>query len=312
MKRIKNPSIFNQNGISLVEILIAIAIVGIITSALITLYMTSDRVFRQTKAVADTKETAKLSLAQLEWLFQRWGTSTPCNDPSGNNICTIIRNCKDQNGNFVYPPPSSICITIEDGSPCDDVHFYGNLYGNGFVDRLDSASTVAVMSCRLSDAQSQNCYHLKRGGPFRRDATNPLNVLIFSVSNLSSNNVDCINVTGNSNVTMNRQLSILNGFELNEINQPVNTLNLEGGDLLMRVPHRIRLFCQANPNDNDNQWLYMSAVDTATQCGADETAEALVPVNTFQVETQGQGIRVSLTIRGPDGRQMSVQRFFGR
>ncbi len=110
------------------------------------------------------------------------------------------------------------------------------------MDRLESASTVAVMSCRLSDAESQNCYHLKRGGPFRRDATDPLNVLIFSVSNLSSNNVDCINVTGNFNVTMNRQLSILNGFELNESNQLTTTFNLEGDDLLVRVPPSDKTF----------------------------------------------------------------------
>ncbi|MCX8070311.1 MAG: type II secretion system GspH family protein [Thermodesulfovibrionales bacterium] len=312
MRYYKTHKILNNKGISLVEILIAMVIVGIITSALLTLYMSSDKVFRQTKVIADTKETAKLSLAQLEWLFQRWGTSTPCNDPTGNNVCTVIRDCRDTNNNYAYPPPSSICITILESSPCDEVQFYANLYGNGFVDRLDSATTVAMMSCRLSDASGQNCYHIKRGGPFRRDANNNLVVLIFSINNLSSNNLDCINVTGNSNATMGRQVSILNGFELDANNQPTNTLNLDGGDLLVRVPHRVRLFCQNNPNDNNTRWLYMSAVDSATQCAANENPEPLVPVDAFQVEQQGQGIRVSVTIRGPEGRQMPIQRFFGR
>ncbi|HIJ59494.1 MAG TPA: type II secretion system protein [Nitrospirae bacterium] len=312
MRRLNTKSFRSEVGLSLVEMLVAIAITSIITTALLGLYLSSDKVFRQTKVIADTKETAKLSLAQLEWLFQRWGTSTPCNDPEGNNICTIIRNCKDLNGNFQYPPPSSICITIEDSNPCDEVYFYANLYGNGFVDRLDSATTVAVMSCRLSDTNVQNCYHIKRGGKFRRDANNTQNVLVFSINNLSSNNLDCINATGNSNGLMSRQLNILNGFELDQNNQLTQTLNFDGGDLLVRVPHRVKLFCQSNPNDNNKQWLYMSATDTSLQCNANEDPSPLVPVDSFQVQQQFQGILVSVTIRGPEGRLMQVQRFFGR
>ncbi len=305
--------ISSKKGFSLVEILITIVITSIILAALSSLHIQSDLAFRQTKKFADVKEITKLSLAQMEWLFQRWGTSTPCNDPTGNNLCTPIRDCKVAN-QFLYPPPSSLCLTRNEGAPCDEIFFYANLYGNGFVDRLTSATTVAMMSCRLSQASGENCYHLKRGGPFRRDTNDNSNVLIFSISGLSSNSLDCINIASgqNSNGTMNRQVMAINGFELDTNNQPTQILNLEGGDLLMRVPHRVRLFCQNNPNDNNKRYLYMQAFDMSNDCNNDETPEPLVPVNSFKIQQEGQGIRVKITVRSQDDGTMTVERFFGR
>ncbi len=73
MKRFKKASIFPQNGISLIEILTAIAIVGIITSALITLYMTSDRIFRQVKVVADRKRNNQTQRCTIRMAFSKVG-----------------------------------------------------------------------------------------------------------------------------------------------------------------------------------------------------------------------------------------------
>ncbi len=303
--------ISNHQGFSLVEVVIAIVVASMILGALLSLHTASERTFAATNKVSDTKELSKLNMAQLEWLFQRWGTSTPCNDPTGSNQCTPVIDCR-VNNQLAYPPPSSVCITIVGQSPCDEVTFYASLHGNGFIDRIASQTTVAAMSCRLSQAANRNCYHIKRGGPFRRDASDNNNALIFAINGLSSNDLDCINVAGNSNVTINRQVTALNGFELDAGNNQVTNMNLEGGDLLLRVPHRVRLFCQNNPNDNNQLWLYMEAFDTSNDCNADEAPAPLVPVNSFTVRNEGQGVRVTTAVRGPDNNTMTVQRFFGR
>lgn len=305
----------STKGLTLAEILIAIAVSIIVLSAVASLYYVSDRAFKRTKASSDVKEIAKGGMAGLEWLFQRWGTATPCNDPTGNNQCTPVIDCRVA-GQYNYPPPSSMCITIIDntieGSPCDDVIFYGSLYGNGFVDRVSGPTTVALMSCRLSTDSNQNCYHIKRGGQFIRDYQNNANVLIFSLSSLGSSNLECINVTSSSNTTASRQVTALNGNLLDASGNPTPSMNLEGGDLLLRVPHRIRLFCGFNVQDNNTIWLYMQATDMSTNCNANEPAQPIMPIRSFDAEQFAQGVRVTIQARGPDGQVTRVQRYFGR
>lgn len=303
-------SILNNKGLTLAEIMVAIAISVIILGAVTSLYITSDRSFKRTKSSSDVKEIGKTGMAQLEWLFQRWGTSTPCGneDPSQ---CTLVNSCGS-----TYPPQSTMCITILERNPCDEVLFYANLYGNGFVHlpTVEQPISMNIKSCRLSTASQQNCYHIKRGAKFIRDQQNP-NVykpLIFSISGLSNNNLVCTDGTLTPNATIDPTATALNGYLKDENNNLITNYSFEGGEILLRVPHRIRLFCQQNSEDNNNLWLYMEATDMAIACNANEPAQPLIPVNSFQATVVGQGVRIELEAREPNGQIFRMQRFFGR
>ena len=294
-------------GFTLAELLIAIAISSLMIAVMASLFMTSSRVFNRIKTISDVKENARLGIMQLEWLFQRWGTSTPCADAS---ICTQVVSCGNPPNDFDYPPNSSLCITIQDGDPCDEVWFYGNLYGLGFIDRLISPDRVAVMSCRLSDNPSVNCYHIKRGGlwaPYDWDYSTYPEPPIVRIRGLDDNNADCVYVSGTSNTEMDREVEILNGLYYGS-----NKFKLDGGDLLLRVPHRIHLYCRPNPRDNNRLWLYMEATDMAEDCNRNEPPQPLVPVEEFHVQNIGNAIRVQVTYRSEDGETFTIERVYGR
>jgi len=308
-----------QRAFTIIELLVAIVISFITLGAVIALYQVSSDVFRNIKKVSEAKENTRVGVAQLEWLFQRWGVGTPC----CSQDCTVITSCGDP-GAFTYPPPSALCITIIEGDPCDEIWFYANLHGMGFVDKLISPYEVAVMSCRLSEDITQNCYHIRRGGlwaPVDWDYTTYPVPPIVAISNLSADNLDCIDVSGTSNATMNREVTILNGLYNGS-----DIFLLEGGDLLIRVPHRVRLFCQPNPNDNNRLWLYMEAIDVAEEvmpnvanCRSDpadtdpsEGINPLVPVESFQVTLLNNAIKVDVVYRGEGGETMRMERVYGR
>ena len=306
-------------GFSLVELLVAIVISMIILGALYSLFFASRNAFINIREVTDVKEVAKLGMAQLEWVFERWGTSVVmCQDPIGTDQCTAVIDCRDASGNFVFPPPSSLCVTIVEGDPCDSITFYGNLYGNGFVALVTGQDTVRVVSCRLRQTQRHNCYFIKRGGLTFRDVETG-NPLIFSISGLSADNLDCLDPSMSPNATMNRTVTALNGNLIDPVTgESTNTLLLEGGDLLLRVPHRITLFCRPNPQDNDTLWVYMRAQDTAANCNANEPPQPLFPVESMQASIQNNGVLLDIIFRNnhqpsdPEYRTFRVQRIFGR
>ena len=298
-----------KRGYTLTEVLVAIAITAIVLGILTSFLLSGTNFMKVLRSELQAQEYARTGAAQLEWLFQRWGTGTPC---CAQN-CSIVTSCGNP-PNFQYPPPSSLCITIIDntsqGQPCDEVWFYANLYGMGFVERYLSADTVAVMSCRLSQNSRQNCYHIKRGGlwaPADWDWTNYPVPPIVSISGLSQDNLDCIQNFGSSNATMDSEVTLLNG-EYNGSTQ----LKLESGDLLIRVPHRIHLFCAPNPQDNNRLWLYMEAFDMAQNCNADERPQPLAPVDFFDVQQQGDAIKVRVIFREETGATFTLERTFGR
>lgn len=296
----------SRRAFTVAELLVAIAISVLMIAVLSSAFLTSARIFNKIRTISDLKENARLGIMQLEWLFQRWGTSTPCTNAF---LCTQVVSCGSP-GSFEYPPESSLCITIQRGTPCDEVWFYGNLYGEGFVDRLTGPDRVAVMSCRLSDAPEVNCYHIKRGGlwaPYDWDYSSYPEPPIVRIRNLDDNNADCVNASGTSNTEIDREVEILNGLYYGS-----NVLKLEGGDLLLRVPHRIHLFCRPNPRDNNKLWLYMEATDMAEECHKDELPQPLVPVEEFHVENIGNAIRVRVTYRSEDGKTLSIERIYGR
>lgn len=299
-----------MRGITLTELLVSIIVSSIIMTAIVALLFTSERSFKKTKNVMDAKEAAVAGMAQLEWLFQRWGTSTPCS--SSGATCLSNVDCR-VGGSFVYPPPSSMCITIDEGNPCDRIAFYANLYGNGFVALVRGENSVDVVSCRLNSSSSQNCYHLIRSvNPVLTDTGE---VARFSVSGLSPNNVGCYDPDMSPNASMDRRLSVLNGTI-----DGSSVFVLEGGDMLLRVPHRVELFCQQNPSDNNRLWLYMRLTDMAPECNANEPPQPIAPVESFQAErlTTGVGVYLRIVFKNskepsdPEYQTFPVERYFGR
>lgn len=166
----------NDKGFNLVELMIVLFMSTLILTAMASIFTTSGNVFNKIKNISDVKEISKGGMAQLEWLFQRWGTSTPC-DNADTALCTKLQDCR-VNGAYLYPPPAMVCMTILEDSnaePCYEAHFYANLYGSGFV-RTPSAANLSAMkikSCRLSGVSRQNCYHLKKGARFLADQQDP-------------------------------------------------------------------------------------------------------------------------------------------
>lgn len=303
-----------NKGLTVTELLVAIVISTIILIAMGFLYSTSNKVFGQTEGIQNAKDYIDNGMMQLEWFFDRWGAGVPCNDPTGNNNCTVVRDC-ETNGSFQFPPPSSICITYQQNSTypsCDDIYFYGTMGGDGFVSRVSSPSTVDIMSCRLSDAQNNNCYLIKRGGIWFRDYQNQNNVLFFQISGLSENNLDCINSSGLSNANMSRTVTALNG-QVYINNGPTSTPQLQNGDFLIRAPSLIHLYCQTNPQDG-KLWLYAQTTDQSP-CENNKGPYALMPINSFKVinnpYTDGY-VKVQITFRGKDGKLITMDRIFGR
>jgi prepilin-type N-terminal cleavage/methylation domain-containing protein len=306
-----------DEGFNLIELMIVIFMSALILTAMASIFTTSGNVFQKTKNISDVKEISKGGMAQLEWLFQRWGTATPCNNPD-TALCTKVQDCR-VNAGYPYPPPGAVCITIMDDAgtePCDEVQFYANLYGSGFV-HTPSVANPAVMnikSCRLSDASRQNCYHIKAGAKFLSDRQNPAvyTPLIFSLSGLSDNHLDCTDGTVNANATVFATTVALNGMLKDNAGNFLSTYELEGGEIILRVPHRVRLFCRNNSADTNRRWLYMEATDMASDCTAHEPVQPLIPVKSFDIAVQKQGVVVTMEVRGPNGNTIKTQRHFAR
>jgi len=299
-------------GFTLVEVMIALLISAVILTVVVSLYTTSAKTFQSVKDVSDVKEIGKSGMAQLEWLFQRWGTSTPC-DNANTALCTSAAQDCRVNEIFAYPPPSSVCITILDRNP-DEVFFYANLYGNGFVHipPVDDSTILGVKSCRLSTEEGDNCYHIKMGAKFLVDQQNTsvYKPLVFSLSSLSSNNLVCTDGTIEANATVSARAKALNGSL--DSSGSAKIYMLEGGEVLLRVPHLVRLFCKSNASDGGRMWLYMELTDMASDCHAHEKPQPLIPVNAFNVRTQGEGVVVTMQVRGTGGKCMDIERHFGR
>lgn len=304
-----------KKGFTVLELLVAVMVSIIVLASIAGIYIISNRAFGVHRELSLLKESTKEGIYALEWFFQRWGVGVPCINPQNPALCAQVQQGTDPN---VYPPPSALYIVRRQGNPCDEIVFYGSLGGMGFVDAIRGEDRVTVMSCRLAQNTRHNCYYIWRGARIfvNQDpgAGNLDMPLIFTISGLSQDNLDCINVNDRSNAVMNLQAVAQNGrLETFVGNNRVftNILNLESGDLLIRVPHRIRIFCQPNPTDNNNIWLYAEATDMSPQCNSNEPAMPLVRVNAFRTQIVDNGLLVTLQVT-EEGRTLTIQRFYGR
>ncbi len=250
-----------KKGFTLIELLIVLVIASLILGALVGLYIAQQKTQTPLKSISDVVEIERNAIAQLEWLFSRWGTGTPCNDPTGANICTRIRPCTI-NGNFIYPPPSTLCVSIRDGNPCGEIWFYANFEGMAVVNNV-YRNKAHLLSCRLKtedDNGNKYCFHIMRYARFFRDTNDNNKALIFQLSGLPDNqqNVECIDETYTNpaiyNAECNRTATILNGNITNQHGELQDWLNLEGGDIIIHLPKLIHLYCEA---ENGIYWLKM-------------------------------------------------------
>ncbi len=300
-----------RKGFTIAELLVAAFISLMILGSILGIYIISNRAFGVNRELSLLKESTKEGIYALEWFFQRWGVGVSCINPQNPNACAQVQIGINPN---LYPPPSALYVVRTSGTPCDEIVFYGSLGGMGFVDAVRGIDRVSVMSCRLSQAATQNCYHIWRGARVFTDANNNNLPLIFRISGLSADNLDCINVNDRNNALMDLVAIATNGqIETFIGNTRVFTdrLNLEPGDLLIRVPHRIRFFCQNNPADNNQLWLYVQTTDLAEQCNQNEPPMPLVRVNRFNTQITDNGILATIDVVEED-RVLTVQRFFGR
>lgn len=323
-----------KKGFTLIELLVVILISVLIIGAVTGLYIAHQKIQAPTKAMSDIVEIQRAGMAQLEWLFSRWGTGTPCNNLA--NICTKIISC-DINGTFVYPPPSSLCVTIVKRDPCDELYFYANLEGLAIVNDV-SVNKARLLSCRLKEKDEEGnkyCFYIMRHGRFFRDASNNSQVLIFGLENLNPQNVDCIDYQYTNPATYNaecsRNATIYNGAIL-QGGIPQNWLLLEGGDIVMHIPKLIKLYCERD--EKGILWIEMKklmpGIDVPginpipENCTKDlniiqkEPPIRISPVESFKVSSESNGIRVEIVFRNfenptsPNYQTMRVVRYFGR
>lgn len=305
-----------KKGFTLVEILIVILISSLMIGAMVGLFAVHQLVQSSTKATSDIMEIQRAGIAQLEWIFSRWGTGTPCYNYNFTNpvVCTRITSCRVENS-FPYPPPSSMCITIESGVPCDEVWFYANLEGVGIVTNI-FRDTAYLVSCRIKTDQENNCFHVIRYGKFFTDDRNETKILTFSLASLSEQDLECLDE------------KYLNPYEYNaEVDRNATILNegtvdgkswllLEGGDIIVRAPKLVHLYCE---NDYNNVvWLKMDLSEMAENCTGEIKTIKISPVENFKVSMAGESIKVDITFRNFENQNSrnyktyKVTRYFGR
>ncbi len=247
----------NNKGLSLVELLVVVAILGIVLGAILVTYTGSLRVFTNVKSLSDPIETKTPSIELIDRYFDRWGAGVISKKFRPN--CGVC-------------PQDEKTITLTTSGNCSDITFYGNLYGFGFVRAL-SGSTAQVISCRLSSDTNKNCYTLWRDSTPINEYDGSNNPIILSLGSLNPNNADCTTVTTH-NATINYELSPYTGNVWKQVRP---------GDVIHRAAHRIRLYCQANSNDGGRTWLYADLTDFYGACNENETATPIAPVDEFIV-----------------------------
>ncbi|ACG56848.1 hypothetical protein HY04AAS1_0156 [Hydrogenobaculum sp. Y04AAS1] len=259
-----------SKAFTITEMLVAIAMSVVLMLALFELYESTQKIFFNTNSISGAEENAYNAYVVMQKYFDRGGVGVPSNT---------------NNTNGGYPPPAPSYISISSGScswqtcPCDSISFYGSLYGFGMVQNIDSNSNADVISCRLSDTNpsgSTAYYYLIRGGSFYYSNSSNTTPDIFTI-NISPNNVSCIYTTA-SNATI-----------YNDTIYDTTTgqnLSLSPGDVLYSVPYQISFFCQPNPSDNNNNWLYLQTINEAT--GTTNT-QPIVPVQSLSFSAYPQG-----------------------
>lgn len=272
----KIKSFTSQNGFTLIELLIAGAIGLFILVAVYYLYSGSLHLFSNVKSISDNVQTKIPSMELIARYVDRWGVGVYATGTGSD--CTT------------YPPSNAKCVTkttqtgLANGITCDELTFWGNIHGTGFVHSV-SGGSATLTSCRLSNSSGQNCYYLWRTNTIQNNIIGGTPDILY-LSNLSINNADCSTFSSSGNVTVSSTLISWTGTTS-------NNKTLQAGDVIQRAPHKIRLYCASNPNDSNRNWLYVDLTDTASYCNSNETSSPIAPVDSFQVALLPSGCNAS-------------------
>jgi hypothetical protein len=270
----------NTRGHTLVELLIVVGMALFVLQAVYFLQSGFMGLFKDVKTRSENIQTKIPSMELVSRYFDRWGVNVIGNGTAGGANCGS------------YPPSHARCVTvspviIDSKEVCDQVIFWGNLYGFGFVNSVASG-TSSLASCRLGSDSSHNRYYIWSSDTLYNDVLKDANgniiyVIPLRLGSLSADNADCSNLTAGSptNATASSSLTpptwvqtfcpFLYGVTCSE-----TTKYLQAGDVIQRAPHRVRLYCAKNSGDNDKLWLYVRLIDTADN--VDEGAVAIAPV----------------------------------
>ncbi len=253
-----------SKAFTITEMLVAIAMSIVLMLALFELYESTQKIFFNTNSISGAEENAYNAYVVMQKFFDRWGVGVPSNT---SNI------------NGGYPPPAPNYVSISLGSPCDSITFYASLYGFGMVQNVDSNSNANLISCRLSDTTPNGntaYYYLVRYGNFYYSNSSNPTPDMFTI-NLTPNNTPCISTT-NPNAT-------ISGDTIQDATTN-QSFTLNPGDILYSVPYQISFFCQSNPSDNGNTWLYIQTINEATST---TNTKPIVPVQSVHFNAYPQG-----------------------
>jgi prepilin-type N-terminal cleavage/methylation domain-containing protein len=289
----------NKRGFTIIELLVVIVLCGIILTAVLGLYLTSDKVFKQTRPISDVLEEARSAVATLDFVFSRWGVGVPCK----NNNCTIEDFIPLCNG---YPPTNPLCMncinpngSLNSTTSCKGVAFYANLLGHGFVVSTNNG-TANLISCRLSMDPNDNYYYIWQGEKvvnYNGTGKPP----IYQLSELDPDGQDCIeNFNGNPNA---QSSALVNGTAGNYTLQP--------GNFITRVPYEVRLYPECK---SDGCWLYLEKIDMAKNNNVTTKLVKLKDLDSFKVSAQGRAIKVELEIQSQSKPEkvLKIERYFAR
>jgi prepilin-type N-terminal cleavage/methylation domain-containing protein len=289
---VKKEKKLKVKGFTLVELLIAVVLAGIVLMAIVGLYLASDKAFKKNKPVSDVLEEMRSAISILEFVFSRWGVGVPCS----NNTCNITSFLTPCNG---YPPSDPMCITCNKGSletGCSDVEFYANFYGMGFVTGING-SIAKVISCRLRSKKSQNYYYIWNSNGVLLDASGV--PITYQLSNLNPDNKECINLDSSPNAEVNVQVKDINN---------TTSYSLQPGDVIIRVPHKVRLYIK-------NKSLRMETWDMYDPFNPQyEGSKEIAKVTSFLVYKSGRGVKIKIKFvsQSDSSKVFEIEKYFAR
>ncbi len=281
-----------KRGFTLIEILVVIILIGIISMAIVGLYVFSDKIFKKNESISDVLEEMRSGVATLDFLFSRWGTGVPCQ----NNTCVInatgISPCDG------FPPSDPMCMSCNSGSlttGCSDIEFFGNLEGMGFVISANPVTgSATIISCGLeydSDCSKQ-CYYIWNGSE---------GISGFSWNSTTGQPIPrCLPSSEYEGECISNPTPITVSFSN-------STFPIETGNIIMRAPYKIRIYL-----DTDG-WIKMEKFDPCDNFNSEETKKIARAVD-FKVYAVGKSIKVEAKFvsQSNPNKIFKIERYFGR
>lgn len=293
-----NAFLKKQKGFTIVELLVVMVLCALILMAVLGIYLASDKIFRKTRPISDVLEETRGAIVTLDFIFSRWGTGVPCK----NNNCNIGSSIIPCDG---YPPTDPLCMKCNNGnlnSSCSDVEFYANLQGLGFVVSINGTQ-ANLISCRLSIDTNDNYYYIWQGERVVNYSGLGLPPS-YQLLQLNPNNQDCIkNFSGSFNAQSSALVNLVNGT--------AGSYTLQPGDIIIRVPHKVRLYPKST---SDGYWLYLEKTDMATGTNEENAIAKLKGPDSFKVFVQGHTIKfeVEFQSQSKPEKVLKIEKYFAR